>query len=678
MKQKLDIMDLQDYQFISALQPSPDREKCVFFVHQMDLEQNGYHSKLYLYQSKENQIMQLTGQENGGSAVWLDNETVLFQGKKESGKDAEGTAYYALPVSGGEPSFYMRIPADVSWIHPLGGRRFAVLAKSYLPDSGAPIPSASLSSTVKAKDEDYVAADEMPFRWDGIGIKNGMRSRCFVYDAGKRTLEPVSGEYQQVETISGKDGKVIYSARRFEKNSRYLDYYGVEVYDDHTGKREQLLDENTFRIYYTGFVGDRPAFAGTKGLLHGIQNENSSFYCWNGTSFEEFCHNERSTDNTVGTDVRWSLGPLFDSDKGGIYYVGTEMGNAYLKYAGTDGTIRQLSREEGTVDGFAVLADRILYVGMHDCGLQELYVLQQEKASRVSSLNQEILAQRTVSPPQRLLFTHAGYSMDGYVIKPVDYEPDQTYPALLCIHGGHKCAYGPVFFHDMQVWANRGFFLLYCNPRGSDGQDNAFADVIGHYGFYEEEDLKAFLDQCLSLYPQIDRERLGVWGGSYGGFLTNWMISRTNLFRCGVSERGIASWLTMFFTSDTGYMFPCWEHDTDVWRDSGRYWEHSPLKYAEHCKTPTLFICSEEDYRCPISEGVSMFYALQYHGVESRLCIFHGESHGLSRSGKPRSRIKRIKEITAWLERHLKEEGAEAEKPVELQQGFGDPSLFDE
>ena len=187
--------------------------------------------------------------------------------------------------------------------------------------------------------------------------------------------------------------------------------------------------------------------------------------------------------------------------------------------------------------------------------------------------------------------------------------------------------------------------------------------MIGKYGHYEFEDFMRFTDVCLEKYPQLDVERLGVGGGSYGGYMTNWIIGHTDRFRCAVSQRGIASLISMFGTSDTSYLFPVWQFDTDIWMDIERYWEHSPLKYANRCTTPTLFIHSENDFRCPTSEGIQMFQALQYNGIESRLCIFKGESHGLSHVGKPRNRAGRLAEITRWFEKYLK--NAEQKRSVE-------------
>ena len=520
---------------------------------------------------------------------------------------------------------------------------------------GSPVPKRAERDTWRCVESDYTVADELPFRQDGMGITNGMRFRCFVYDCASNTLVPVTDEYQNIESIDAVDGKIILSARRFRKNEAYLFYGDVEVYDCETDKLDVLMDDHTFRVYGVGFLQGEPYFVGTKGLLHGYQNENASFYRFNKKGEPElFCSNVMSTHNTVGTDMRYGSTSAYLAADKGVYYIGTDCGCAHIKHAGLDGIIQTVSCERGTVDDFALLANgRILCTAMIENRPEEIYILENGKMKLISAFNREVKEIYKTSVPETLLFKSELTEMDGYVIKPVDFDENKKYPGILYIHGGHKCAFGPIYYHEMQVFANRGFFVLYCNPRGSDGRDDDFADVIGHYGFYEEEDLLAFCDACLKEYPQIDAERLGVGGGSYGGFLTNWMIGRTHRFKCAVSQRSIASWNTMFFTSDTNYLFPCWGGENNIWMDQQRYWLHSPLKYVVDCDTPTLFIHSENDYRCPVSEGISMFQALQYLGVESRLCIFHGESHGLCRSGKPRNRIKRLEEITHWFEKYL-------------------------
>lgn len=162
-----------------------------------------------------------------------------------------------------------------------------------------------------------------------------------------------------------------------------------------------------------------------------------------------------------------------------------------------------------------------------------------------------------------------------------------------------------------------------------------------------------FTDRVIEQCPFIDRNRMGVTGGSYGGFMTNWIIGHTQRFRAAVSQRSISNWISKFATTDIGYFFVPDQHLTNPWDGVDKLWEHSPLKYADKVQTPTLFIHSEEDYRCWIPEGVQMFTALRYFGIESRLCWFRGENHELSRGGRPRSRIRRLEEITRWFKLHL-------------------------
>ena len=163
-----------------------------------------------------------------------------------------------------------------------------------------------------------------------------------------------------------------------------------------------------------------------------------------------------------------------------------------------------------------------------------------------------------------------------------------------------------------------------------------------------------FTDTVLHHFPAIDPDRVCETGGSYGGFMTNWIIGHTDRFCCAVSQRSISNWISKSFMSDIGPYF-----NPDQCGASSPFafnilWEHSPLKYAENAKTPTLFIHSDQDHRCPLPEGMQMMQALALKGIETRMCIFHGETHELSRSGKPKHRIRRLTEITNWFNKYAK------------------------
>ena len=266
-----------------------------------------------------------------------------------------------------------------------------------------------------------------------------------------------------------------------------------------------------------------------------------------------------------------------------------------------------------------------------------------------------VTGQRMVGETLYFLNTD-GVGIDGFVMKPVGYEPGKRYPGILHIHGGPKMVFGPGFHHEMQLWAASGFFVCYCNPRGSCGKGNAFADLQGKYGEVDFQDLMEFTDEVLRRYPEIDADRMGVAGGSYGGFMTNWVIGHTDRFRCAVSQRSIANYVGDYLLSDIGYYYVPDQQLGTIWEHPERLWKASPLTYADRVKTPTLFIHADKDYRCTLANGLEMFAALKLHGVESKLCMFYGENHGLSREGKPSNRISRLSEILHWMEEHLKEE----------------------
>lgn len=269
----------------------------------------------------------------------------------------------------------------------------------------------------------------------------------------------------------------------------------------------------------------------------------------------------------------------------------------------------------------------------------------------VTHFNDAMLRGKYVAQPDPLNLTAGDHEVHGFILKPMDFEAGKKYPVIFDIHGGPKTVYGPVFYHEMQYWASRGYFVIFCNPTGSDGR-GAFMDIRGKYGTVDFDDLMAFCDAALAKYPEMDADNLFETGGSYGGFMTNWIIGHTDRFRACASQRSISNWTSFYGVSDIGPDFSEDQCGSTIWPDVEKFWWHSPMKYADKVKTPTLFLHSLEDYRCPVDQGYQMYSALIAHGVESRLVLFRGENHELSRSGKPKHRIRRLNEITGWFEQH--------------------------
>ena len=205
----------------------------------------------------------------------------------------------------------------------------------------------------------------------------------------------------------------------------------------------------------------------------------------------------------------------------------------------------------------------------------------------------------------------------------------------------------------MQYWANEGYFVFFCNPRGSDGKGNEFADIRGQVLVqWIVENLMDFTDAVLKKYPQISRTQLAVTGGSYGGFMTNWIVGHTDRFACAATQRSISNWISFYGISDIGTFFGTDQTAGDIYEKHDKMWQASPLKYADKVTTPLLFIHSDEDFRCPNSEGLQFLHSVGRQRCTGSDAGFKGENHELSRSGKPLHRVRRLEEITEWIKKY--------------------------
>ena len=302
-------------------------------------------------------------------------------------------------------------------------------------------------------------------------------------------------------------------------------------------------------------------------------------------------------------------------------------------------------------------------IGFYQQNRSEIYLVHNpEKLQRLTYFNSQNLS--TVKPlPLTITSRFDREAVNGYVLLPPDFrqEARASYPLILDIHGGPKTVYGSTYYHEMQVWANLGFVVCCTNPHGSDGRGNKFADIRGAYGQQDYDDLMDFLDAVLKTYPQIDSKRLGVTGGSYGGFMTNWIITHTKRFQAACTQRSISNWLSFYGTSDIGYLFATDQNKVKNFslEDQKTLWEHSPLHYINNAVTPTLIIHSDADYRCPYEQGMQLHTALTALGVPNKLCVFHEENHELSRSGHIKAREQRLNLITHWFLQYLQADNKE-------------------
>jgi dipeptidyl aminopeptidase/acylaminoacyl peptidase len=239
-----------------------------------------------------------------------------------------------------------------------------------------------------------------------------------------------------------------------------------------------------------------------------------------------------------------------------------------------------------------------------------------------------------------------GYPVHGWVVRPAG---DGPRPVVLMIHGGPFTAYSSTFFDEAQVLAGAGYAVLMCNPRGSAGYGQAHGRaIIGGFGDRDSVDVLAFLDHALATVDGLDAGRVGVMGGSYGGYLTAWLIAHEHRFAGAIVERGYLDPQSFIGASDIGWFFPQEYH-----LDRERMDAQSPLLLVGQVRTPTLVLHSEDDLRCPLSQAVRYYTELKLNGVDTELLVFPGENHELSRSGTPVHRQQRFDAVLDWWSRHL-------------------------
>jgi len=357
----------------------------------------------------------------------------------------------------------------------------------------------------------------------------------------------------------------------------------------------------------------------------------------------------------VATDSVFSPSLPIQKFKNDFYYKQIERDREMLYRINLEGEFESIDTGIKTINSFRITEEGIFLIGLHELKLSELYIFTQGKLNQITHHNQW-MEDLSLSKAEQVTIDVDDIEIDGFVFPPIDIRNNQHYPAVLMIHGGPKMIYSDIFAHDIQLLCANGYFVFCANPMGSDGRGDGFSNIRGSFGDLPYKQLMTFTDSVLEKYPGIDIDRLGVSGGSYGGYMTNYIITRTSRFKAAVSERGISNLMTAFTSSDIGYqfIFEYLGNEITPWSDPIKTIESSPIYQADRATTPTLFIHGKNDYRCHYTESLNMFSALNYHGIETRMCLFEGENHGLVVRGKPRSKMRRYEELLSWFNKYLK------------------------
>ncbi|MDR2383341.1 MAG: S9 family peptidase [Prevotellaceae bacterium] len=633
-----------------------------FTITQANRESNNYSTSLYqLIDSKPVRLAKDV------SNYFFRDGGIIFQAVRED-KDREDirkgeqlTVFQKLSQGFGEADEWLRLPfraGNIEWIE--NDVFFYTTQYDHNFEQLLKESKGNRKDALKKKDENkiYHIYDELPFWSNGRGDVSGLRTHLYFYNKGESKLLSDTLESASSLKLSPDKKTLVYTKRPA--------YYGKQpegnILVTLNVATLQSKEWNLFeKASYGGAIflnNNEIVLTINRSAEHG-RIENSGIYRLNiqtGKLTEIYSGSPYGIGNSIGTDIGGGRAEITFDEKG-LRFVTTDVDYAPLVHlAFNDAKITHLSKGRATITEYQPWRDGFLAVAFVEQQGSEIYFIDKNgDISPLTEINKPVFDEYNIAKPVEVKFTNeSGVELRGYVLPPAGYVKGAKYPAILDIHGGPKTAYGTVFFHEMQYWANQGYAVFFTNPTGSSGRGSEFSDIRGKVGGIDYRDLMAFTDAVLKQVDFIDETRLGLTGGSYGGLMTNWIIGQTDRFKAAASQRGISSWLSFSNTSDIGYSFTYNYWGTDIWKNAQLLWDYSPLKHADKVKTPTLFIHSEQDYRCWLVEGLQMYYALQYFQTPSRIVIFDNENHELSRSGKPLNRIKRLSEITEWFDKYLK------------------------
>ncbi len=635
---------------------SPNGKHFAYVTITPDRDKNNYRSDIHTVDTETKRICQMTHTGRCSSYIWDDDETLLFiteRNEEDTPKDiGEKTAFYRLPVHGGEAYPAFRIDADVTGIKKISAGKYLV---RILKDRNKPDPTL-VSEDLCREELDYHIFEEVPFWGNGRGYISGKRNGLYIYEEETNTCTRITPEDANVLWFDIKADRIAYTCRT------YRDLIPVTtemvIYDLHTQETITAVPADTLRIDTASMDETGIVFAASDMKTWGNGQLCDLYrYDFEKKQYEVIYDNSiYAIGDTPMADTMRPGGDILHSTEQGLFFQAMK-GYSTDLYRLDAGTVRKvIDLQEGAIACLDIHEDQVCFIASEKDGLNKVFTGNADDGSYecIDDLN-PWLKDCFVSESIPASFVDSdGFAVDGWVLKPYGYDETKTYPGVLEVHGGPRAAYGRLFYHEMQAWASKGYFVFFCNPRGSEGYGEEFADLRGKYGTIDYQDLMEFTDHILKEYPQINAERLGVSGGSYGGFMCNWIEGHTDRFKAICSQRSVSNWVADFGSSEIGVTFDSNEMAATPWTDMQKMWDQSPLKYADQAKTPILFIHSLCDYNCPLEQGIEMFTAMKYFDIPSKMVIFEGENHGLSRSGKPKHRVRRLKEMTDWLNTYLK------------------------
>jgi len=645
---------------------SPHEDNVAVVVNRFDKDSLKLRSHIWLVPTRGGTPRQFTHGKSADHSPRFspDGRTLAFISNR-SGK----SEVWMMPTDGGEAHQLTKLEGNVSELafRP-SGRQLVV---SYTPRD----EDAKEREKKKKRGE---PGQELPrarfldrifYKLDGVGFIPKGRTHLWLIDCRTGHARQLTSDdrYDETQPVFSPDGRWIYFASNRsadpDLNLMRIDIWRIPA---RGGSLEAI---RTFQGPSYNFSlspdGQWIAFLGTKDPDASWGREHAKLWlvpATGGRPTELTERLDRSCENTTISDT-FGVGetdpPVWSPDSSWVYFVVSNQGNDEFWRVNLVKRLPTpvINRPGAVINVAAGFASQSLYATFSDPKTPgELVQFKGNGKSTVKTLTSwnDWLKERTVFQPEEFWFHgKRRHRLQGWILRP-SRRSARRGPGILYIHGGPATQYGRVLFHEFQYLVGKGYTVFYCNPRGGTGySEKHLAAIHNAWGTIDYDDLMVFTDEVIRR-AHLDRRRLGVAGGSYGGYMTNWIIGHTNRFAAAVTQRSVVNLMSFAGTSDFGFAWHRVFGGDPAWRNPDHYLKMSPILYVDNVRTPTLIEHQENDDRCPIEQAEQLYAALKARNVPTEFHRYPGESHGMSRNGRPDRRITRMERTVGWFDRWLR------------------------
>jgi len=631
---KLTEKDIFKLKFLGSIKVFSN--SAIFTLSYMDEKENTYITHLFMVNKKTYKQLTFEGKRNVNPKVSNDKKLLAFLSDRHKEKE-KGLQIYYFKEGLFEPIKLTDEKEGIIDFHWTDDNKIIFLKER----------KKNIDSPYK-KDSDIHIIESLSYKFDNVGYFENKIFEIYLLDLNGRKRRLFSSD-KPISDFRFKNDK-LYLLGNFENNGDIESYNYIYEYDIKRRKLKKIVDGN-WDINGFEIFGDDIIFVGSK-RDRGFA-EIKHFYRFSGGKIIDLTPNlDRNPYNSLNSDSRFANNqPLFKFDNyGNIYFLMTDGPRCVLCKLKKDGSIDKLIEGNFSVEGFDIDDNgNIYWIKQSFTNPSEIYF----NDKKITSFNEKFLKKFKLKEPEYIRFKASdNVEVEGFVLKPYNdlKKENNKYSAVLEIHGGPRTAYGYSFMFEFHLLAYDGHFVLFSNPRGSDGYGFEFANrIVKDYGNRDYLDLMEFVDEVLKRYNDIDKDRIGVIGGSYGGFMTNWIITKTDRFKLALTQRSISNWISFFGTSDIGWLFGNYEIGKTPFENFDEYIKRSPIFHLKNVKTPLLILHTDKDYRCPLEQAEQLFTALRILNKDVKLIVIPDESHELSRSGKPKHRVERLYHILKWF-----------------------------